>query len=174
MNAYQRDTIYTLLLNYMKCSMKKIVFAIFALSLVNLSEAKPIFTGQNYSGEYICKGINEKVGEYEVHLTLKLNRVSSYGKFGTYDFDTETENSVVYHGQAVTEGTLLAMTFKISDSKSSEFSTGLAEIKKIGAGRWGFNNHYYEPDDNGGNYGSEFCAMKKLTQSKKSRKIEPS
>jgi hypothetical protein len=119
------------------------------------------FTGQNFSGEYVCKGKNESVGDYEVFVTLKLNKISSNGKFGVYDFSTETLNNVTYYGQAVANGNRMALTFKLSDARNVEFSTGVGEFKKIGNRRWGFNNTYYEPDDSGGNYGTEYCAMKK-------------
>lgn len=123
--------------------------------------AAPKFTGQNYSGEYVCKGSNDVVGEYEVFVTLKLNRISSYGKFGVYDFSTETENNVVYFGQAVANGNRMALTFKLSEARHAEYSTGIGEFRAIGKNRWAFRNQYYEPDDSGGNYGGEDCAMKK-------------
>ena len=121
--------------------------------------AAPTFKGINYSGEYLCKGNNEAVGDYEVTVTLKLNSLNSNAKFGVYDFNTETVNSVIYFGQAVADGNRLALTFKLSKAPNAEYSTGIGEFKKIGNRRWGFNHRYYEPDDSGGNYGTEFCAM---------------
>jgi hypothetical protein len=130
-------------------------------TFVSIAFAAPKFTGDNYSGEYMCKGKNREIGDYEVYVTLKLNRISSYGKFGVYDFNTETENNVVYFGQAVANGNRMALTFKLSDARHVEFSTGIGEFKAIGKRRWAFQNSYYEPDDNGGNNGVEYCAMKK-------------
>jgi len=147
----------------MNCNMTKFLFCLvlsyFAFSPI--ANASPVFKGENYSGEYVCKGNNEAVGEYEVFVTLKLNRISSYGKFGVYDFSTETVNNVIYFGQAVANGNRLALTFKLSDAKHADFSTGIGEFKSVGKRRWAFQNSYYEPDDNGGNYGVEYCAMKK-------------
>jgi hypothetical protein len=55
------------------------------LNFVSNVEAKDQYVGPNFSGIYSCKGTNNKVGEYEVVATLKLNRISSHGSFGVYD-----------------------------------------------------------------------------------------
>jgi hypothetical protein len=52
------------------------------------------------------------------------------------------------------------MTFKLSDAKYAEFSTGMGQFSKVGKSGWTFKNDYYEPDDTGGNYGHETCTMK--------------
>lgn len=122
--------------------------------------AKTNFQGNNYSGLYTCKGSNISVGDYEVFVTLKLNKINSHDKFGVYDLITETENNVAYQGQAITNGTKLSLTFKLSDANQADYSTGLGEFKKLSRGRWQFINDYYEPDDTGGNYGHEVCTMK--------------
>jgi hypothetical protein len=126
-------------------------------------ENKPKFTGQNYSGKYFCTGKNLTVGDYDVIVLLKLNPFNSYGKFGVYDFSTETENNMIYLGQAVAYGNKLALTFKLKEAKKAQFSTGIGEFKNIGKRRWSFQNRYYEPDDTGGNYGYEECTMKVAT-----------
>lgn len=122
--------------------------------------SKAAFTSQNYSGVYSCKGSNESVGNYEVTATLKLKRLSSYAKFGTYDFLNETSNSVVYSGQAVADGNRLALTYRLNDKQNANFTTGIAEVKKNAQSQWSFHNYYYEADDTGGNYGHEYCIMK--------------
>lgn len=155
--------------------MRKILFVLTLgyFTFASAAFAAPKFTGQNYSGEYACKGSNDVVGEYEVFVTLKLNRISSYGKFGVYDFSTETENNVVYFGQAVANGNRMALTFKLSEARHAEYSTGIGEFRSIGKNRWAFRNQYYEPDDSGGNYGSEDCAMKRAVMvAKRSTKIK--
>jgi hypothetical protein len=121
------------------------------------------FKGTNYSGEYLCKGNNDAVGDYEVIVTLKLNSLNSNRKFGVYDFNTETVNSVTYFGQAVADGNRLALTFKLSKAPNAEYSTGIGEFKKLSGRHWGFSHQYYEPDNSGGNYGTEFCAMQKAS-----------
>lgn len=125
-----------------------------------LPQSLPKFTGKNFSGDYECKGKNESVGDYEVFVSLKLNLMNSHNNFAVYDFNTETTNKVIYFGQAIANGTRLAMTFKLSNSKNVEFSTGIGEFKSAGKNRWSFSNTYYEPDDTGGNFGSEQCIMK--------------
>ncbi len=131
-----------------------------ALVLIGTAQAKPAFTGTNFSGTYACKGSNEQVGDYEVTAVLKLNRVSSYGKFGAYDFSTETDNASKYKGQVVADGNRIALSYTLIEGRSVEYSTGIAEMKKIKGGLWSFRNQYYEPDDSGGNYGFEYCVMK--------------
>ena len=136
-------------------------------------EAREQYVGPNFSGVYSCKGTNNKVGEYEVVATLKLNRISSHGSFGIYDFNTETENALVYKGQAIANGFKLALTFNISGGPNAEFSTGIADIQKISSTRWAYSNHYYEPDENGGDYGSEYCVMQKpVKMTKLTKKIK--
>lgn len=129
------------------------------LAIHPTAHATPPFKGINYSGEYLCKGKNDVVGDYEVVVTLKLNSLNSNAKFGVYDFNTETVNSVIYYGQAVADGNRLSLTFKLSKSPNAEYSTGIGEFKRLKGQRWGFSHQYYEPDNSGGNYGTEFCAM---------------
>ncbi len=139
--------------------MIKIFLATTLLAFVGVAQAKPAFTGINFSGVYDCKGSNELVGSYQVTIKLKLNRISSYGKFGAYDFSTQTDNAVTYRGQAAANGNRLALSYKMSEGKYAEYTTGIAEMKKLSRGRWSFRNLYYEPDDSGGNYGEEDCVM---------------
>ena len=140
------------------------------LNFVSNVEAKDQYGGPNFSGIYSCKGTNNKVGEYEVVATLKLNRISSHGSFGVYDFNTETENALVYKGQAIASGYRLALTFNLSDARNAEYSTGIADIQKISSTRWAYTNHYYEPDENGGDSGSEYCVMQKPVKMVKATK----
>jgi len=116
----------------------------------------------DYTGEYICKGNNVTVGDYEVTIYLKKNRRNSTSQVSVYDLATHTENKQSYTGQAITRGKQLAMTFKLSDAKYAEFSTGMGQFTKVGKTGWSFKNDYYEPDDTGGNYGHETCTMKPM------------
>jgi hypothetical protein len=144
-----------------------------AMTLVNTAQAKPAFTGINFSGTYACKGNNEQIGDYEVTAVLKLNRVSSYGKFGAYDFSTETDNASTYKGQAVADGLRLALSYTLTEGRNVEYSTGIAEMKKTKGNVWSFRNQYYEPDDSGGNYGFEYCVMKPIAIVKTTAKTAP-
>lgn len=152
--------------------MVKILLSAALMAVMSLAQAKPAFTGINFSGIYDCKGSNELVGNYQVTIKLKLNRISSYGKFGAYDFSTETDNAVTYRGQAVANGNRLALSYKMSDGKYAEYTTGIAEMKKLSRGRWSFSNLYYEPDDSGGNYGKEDCVMQLSSVIKPATKLK--
>lgn len=145
-----------------------------SLLLVLASPAHAAVTkSQDYSGDYVCKGSNETVGDYEVSVTLKKNYRNSVGGIGVYELVTETENNEYYTGQAVTNGTQIALTFKLSSAKHAEFSTGVGQFKKLPAGKWSFKNNYYEPDDSGGNYGQENCMMKNPPAKKVVKKASP-
>lgn len=150
--------------------MVKIFLAASLLCCTLVAQAKPAFTGTNFSGLYDCKGSNELVGSYQVTVKLKLNRISSYAKFGAYDMITETDNSVTYRGQAVANGNRLALSYKLTEGKYVEYTTGIAEMKRISKNRWSFRNLYYEPDDSGGNYGEEDCVMQAASVAKTSSK----
>lgn len=141
--------------------MKKIVLMFLLLGNAAVGYAKPAFTGKDYSGIYNCDGWNALVGDYDVTIALKLNRISSYGKYGAYEYETETENSSKYVGQAIADGDRLAISFKFNGKSINGRgqSIGVANIFKD-KGRWIFRKRYYEPDDNGGNYGSEYCVFK--------------
>ena len=141
--------------------MKKSFLLSFLFACINVAHADQEFVGHNFSGIYVCKGSNNKVGDYEVMATLKLNRHSSHDSFGAYDLKAETENSLVYKGQAIAQGNKLALTFNFSDGRSPDFTTGIATITPISATRWSYSNHYYEPDGVAGVFGSERCVMKK-------------
>ena len=141
--------------------MKKSFLLSFLFTFINVAHADQEFVGDNFSGVYVCKGSNNKVGDYEVMATLKLNRHSSHDSFGAYDLKAETENSLVYKGQAIAQGNKLSLTFNFSDGRSPDFTTGIATIAPISATRWAYSNHYYEPDGAAGVFGSERCVMKK-------------
>lgn len=143
--------------------MKKLA-VIAAMLLVNPMvhaepKPKPAFTGQNYSGVYDCKGSNDKVGDYEVTISLKINRVSSYGKYGAYTYEMTTVNGVTYIGQAIADGNQIALSFPLKSGLNVDHSIGVAKMVKNKQGRWSFRKHYYEEDNSGGNYGSEYCVL---------------
>jgi hypothetical protein len=141
--------------------MIKIAFSTFLLFSVFLpyAHAMPPFIGNDFSGEYTCKGRNDSVGDYEVQVILKLNKVTSHDIYGIYDFSTETNNKPTYSGQILAKGHKFAMTFKLLNESTFEFNTGIGDFKKIDAKRWAFQNTYYEPDGNGGNFGNDYCKM---------------
>jgi len=137
------------------------------------NEGLPYFEGPNFSGIYSCKGSNSKVGEYEILATLKLNRAKSHDNFGIYDFTTETENDIVYKGQAIANGYKMALTFNLSNVHATEFSTGIADVSRVSSKRWAYTNNYYEPDEAGGDFGKEYCLMQKQVAISKKAKKKP-
>jgi hypothetical protein len=141
--------------------MKKFVLAALLLGYGVVGQAKPAFTGKDYSGIYTCDGWNALVGDYDVTVTLKFNRISSYGKYGAYEYETEAANSR-YYGQAIADGNNLSIGYKFNGKSINGRgqSIGIAKIFRNKQGRWTFHTRYYEPDDNGGNYGSEYCTFK--------------
>lgn len=159
--------------------MIKTAFSTFLLlsAFLPSAHAMPPFVGNDYSGEYTCKGKNDNVGSYEVLVTLKLNTVTSHDIYGIYDFSTETNNKATYSGQIMAKGKQFAMTFKLLSASTFEFSTGMGEFKKTDSKRWTFHTTYYEPDGNGGNFGNDYCTMnsKQKEQEKVSEKpLKPS
>lgn len=146
------------------CFMLTILYGMIA----EQAQAK-VISSPNFSGMYACTGSNELVGDYQVKVTMKLKRQSEDGNMATYDYITETENNLTYHGQAIVSGARMSVTLTLADGKNIEFSTGMAEFKKLpktrtasnkpAANRWSFKNSYYESDDTGGNYGTETCLM---------------
>ena len=141
--------------------MKKTVAALFIFALASTAYAapKPAFKGQNYSGVYDCKGSNDKVGEYEVTISLKINRVSSYAKYGAYTYEMTTVNGATYIGQGIADGNMLALSFPLKSGLNVDHSIGIAKIVKNKKGHWSFRKNYYEEDNSGGNYGSEYCVL---------------
>jgi len=104
------------------------------------SPATEAYNGPDYSGVYACKGSNSKVGDYELQAKLEFNRVASHEQFAVYHLITETENATVYHGQAIANGSRMALTFNIIDGRNAEYSTGIAYIKQLGANTWAYTN----------------------------------
>lgn len=142
--------------------MRKTVLAVLLLTHALGVQAKAPFTGRDYSGIYTCTGSNELVGDYEVKVTLKLNPDSSHGRFAAYEYNTETANGTKYVGQAIADRNLLAISFQFNGKNANERgqSIGHAVMADDKRGRWTFHKRYYEPDENGGNYGHEYCVYK--------------
>ncbi len=153
--------------------MKQVLSFIILLSTsISSAYAMPPFVGDDYSGEYTCKGKNDSVGEYEVLVTLKLNGATSHDIYGIYDFNTESNKQATYAGQIMAKGKQFSMTFKLLGGKMATYSTGMGEFKKVANKQLAFYNTYYEPDGNGGNFGSDYCTMNKHSQ-ETSKKLVP-
>lgn len=114
----------------------------------------------DYSGRYLCNGENSRVGEYDVTMVLKKNKVGSNQEFAVYDIEEETENATSYYGHAIVIGNHLALTFRLINGKAVRSSTGLATMRIGSKGHWAFVSRYYEPND-GGVYGTDDCKLEK-------------
>lgn len=140
--------------------MKKfLIFAcmLFSASLVN---AKPAFTGHDFSGVYDCTGDDSHEGKYSGTVTMKLVKSQSVNQYGAYKFKLEVPNYGAYLGQAAANGTHVGIHFVLQDQSTKDYGTGIASFKKNNAGKWTFSKYYYEPEFKGGNYGTENCTQR--------------
>lgn len=134
--------------------LKKTIFTLLLLS-TSLAHAN---TEKNHSGVYACKGNNNKVGDYEFTLTLKLNKTNSRENANVYDVTGRTENDTNYFGKALANGNKMSLAFRISDYKENTFGVGMAVFKLNQEKSWTFTTQYYEPGENDGISGTEVCA----------------
>jgi len=141
--------------------MKKLFLAIFMLVLTGLAQAKPAFTGQDYSGVYDCTGLDAHEGKYTGKVTLAIKPEHSHGSYASYDFKLEVPGFGIYLGHAVANGNNLAMHFALTDPTTKDYGTGVATIKKNKQGKLSFHKFYYEPEFKGGNTGTEDCILQK-------------
>ncbi len=140
--------------------MKRIA-AVVAMTLCEgLAQAKPVFTGQDYSGVYECTGVDAHEGKYTGTVTMKLVPEQSQGDHGAYKFKLEVPGFGAYLGHAVSEGNKLAIYFALQDQSTKDYGTGIATMKKAKNGKPSFSKVYYEPEYKGGNTGTEECVLK--------------
>jgi len=130
---------------------------LFTLLVSLTASAKPSFIGENFSGDYLCQGNNDVVGEYQVKFSLQFNAAHSHDEVGVYDFVVKPDAQETYTGQAVAYSRRIAFTFKLPAVNNAPFSTGVGFFKKLDAKRWRFTNYYYEPSAEGGVSGFEYC-----------------
>lgn len=139
--------------------MKRFILGLVFLGIVNYSfaasESEP-----DYSGRYVCRGENSRVGEYQVIMLLKKNKVGSNEEFAVYDITAETENTTSYFGHAIVIGNRLALTLMLQNGKTAKASTGLATMRATTKNDWTFITRYFEPND-GGVYGTDDCKLEK-------------
>lgn len=127
------------------------------LAMPLMAIAKPNFIGEDFSGDYLCQGNNDVVGEYQVKFNLKFNAANSHDEIGVYDFVVKPDAQETYSGQAVAYSRRIALTFKLPAVNNGGYSTGVGFVKKLDAKRWRFTNYYYEPNADGGVSGFEYC-----------------
>ncbi len=140
--------------------MKKAAILLAMLGVCGVAQAKPAFTGTDYSGVYDCTGDDAHEGKYTGTVTLKLNAAQSTGEYAAYDFKLEVPGFGAYPGHAAGRGSQLAIHFANTDPKTKDYGTGIATVKKGKDGKLTFRKYYYEPEYKGGNYGIEDCVKK--------------
>jgi hypothetical protein len=137
--------------------MKNFLATLMLFACSGLAQARPAFTGPDYSGVYECTGVDAHEGKYTGTVTMKLVPEQSVGNHGAYRFKLEVPGFGAYLGHAVSEGDKLAIYFALQDQSTRDYGTGIATIRKSKDGKWGFRKFYYEPEYKGGNTGTEEC-----------------
>lgn len=140
--------------------MNKFIWILATFLIIGYAQAKPAFTGQDYSGVYDCTGDDAKEGKYKGTVTLTLKPEQSTEKYGAYFFKLEAQGFGVYEGEAAQNGDTMAMHFALNKLKTEDFGTGIAKFKQNEAGKQTFHKFYYEPKYKGGNYGTEDCKQR--------------
>jgi len=138
----------------------KLLICLCLLTIAPITNAKPAFTGQDFSGVYDCTGDDSHEGKYTGTVTMELVRSQSLNNYGAYKFKLEVPNYGTYSGQAAAHGTNVAMHFALTDQSTKDYGTGIANFKKNKTGKWSFSKFYYEPEFKGGNYGTEECTRR--------------
>lgn len=140
--------------------MHKLLISLCLLIITPIANAKPAFTGQDFSGVYVCTGNDSHEGKYTGTVTMELVPSQSLNNYGAYKFKLEVPNYGTYLGQAAAHGNNVAMHFALTDQSTKDYGTGIANFKKNKAGKWSFSKFYYEPEFKGGNYGTEECTLR--------------
>jgi len=118
------------------------------------------FHGHEFGGVYDCFGNDQHEGAYTGTVTLERNAEQSSGEYGAYDFRLEVPGYGVYTGQAAARGLHMGIHFALSDPRSQDYGTGIADFEKTASGNWRFRKFYYEPAYKGGNFGTEDCTQR--------------
>lgn len=139
---------------------KKSLLLLGLLAVAFVADAKPSFTGADYSGIYDCTGNDDHEGKYTGTVTLEFVPAQSTGRFGAYSFKLEVPGYGTYPGQAAAEGNKMAIHFALTDQTTKDFGTGIATFSKNKHGKWSFTKFYYEPEFKGGNFGTEACVRR--------------
>lgn len=139
--------------------MFKTMSFVVAIFISVIAQAKPDFTGADFSGEYECTGNDDHEGKYTGKVTLKLVPSQSFGSYGAYTFKLEVPGYGAYPGHAAAHGTQMAIYFANTDQSTKDYGTGIASFTKSKKGKWAFHKYYYEPEFKSGNFGEEDCVQ---------------
>jgi len=131
------------------------------LATASLALAADTIPGQtDYSGMYDCTGIDAHEGEYTGTVTIKRVAAHSTNSHNSYAFELAVPDYGTYLGQAVSQGTQMAIYFALTDPTTRDFGTGLATFASDAEGNTVFDKFYYEPEYKGGNTGTEHCVLR--------------
>lgn len=136
--------------------LKAFIFIASVLAVTSV-DAKPAFSGSDFSGKYDCTGNDDHEGKYTGAVTLELVPAQSFGDYGAYNFKLEVPGYGAYPGQAAAHGKQMAIHFALTDQSTKDYGTGIASFSKGKNGKWSFHKFYYEPEYKGGNFGVEDC-----------------
>jgi hypothetical protein len=139
---------------------KKFIFIIAAFMTTGYAQAKPAFTGQDYSGVYDCTGDDAKEGKYKGTVMLTLKPEQSTGQYGAYFFKLDAQGFGIYPGEAAADGDKMAIHFALNEPNTKDAGTGIATFKKNAQGKQTFHKFYYESAYKGGNHGFEDCVQR--------------
>lgn len=139
--------------------MKHLLTLLLGLAALPCAAGQAPYTGPDYSGTYDCKGEDGHDGTYTSTVTLKLVKEQSHGPYAAYAFEMKVPGFGTYPGHAAAEGAEAAIYFANVDQSNKDFGTGIAHFTKAKSGKWQFGKYYYEPDYQGGNYGTESCVQ---------------
>ena len=112
----------------------RILLLITLLSTSLISNAQPVFSGEDFSGVYQCDGQDHLEGSYKGKVTIKLVADKSSGEYGAYQFKLEVPGFGEYPGHAAAQGKKLAIYFANTDLATKDFGTGIANFSKNKAG----------------------------------------
>jgi hypothetical protein len=138
----------------------KIFLAIATLAIALPAQAKPAFTGHDFSGVYNCHGKDEHDGDYKGAVTLTLVPTQSFGEYAAYTLSSDVPGLGTYTGYAAVHGMHMSFYFGLSQPASKDYGTAIASFAKSQRGKWSFHLYYFEPEYNGGNFGLEDCVQR--------------
>ncbi|MEY4767818.1 MAG: hypothetical protein RL637_457 [Pseudomonadota bacterium] len=138
--------------------MKKMILLLFILN-ADLAIATPVVQ-QNFSGVYDCQGNDAHEGNYKATATLEIEPKHSDTRASSYHFSLEVPGFGLYRGHGIAEAEKMAIYFALNQPNTQDYGTGIATFSKNANGKYQFVKHYYEPQYEGGNHGSETCIQR--------------
>jgi hypothetical protein len=144
---------------------KKCVFGFILIALMSYGRASDVsvkkFSGTDYSGTYLCRGLDAKEREYTAKMQLEIQFRYSQGSYAAYRLSLDIPGQGSFIGHAASESDRMALHFTKTEKDTTEYGTGIAKMKRNKQGRWTFTNYFYSPEFQNGNMGFETCVREK-------------